>query len=69
MYLFFILKINTEYRTRQKRKIYKKRERKKERKNIITLEQYITRTIHDLPHFIKYEVTLKIHAHNIVFAY
>jgi hypothetical protein len=43
------------------------KKRKKERKHIITLEQYITR-IHDLPHFIKYKVTLKIHAHNTVYA-
>jgi hypothetical protein len=40
----------------KKGKIYKKRkrEREKERKHIITLERYITRTIHDLPHFVKY---------------
>ena len=32
----------------------REKERKKESKHIITLGQYITRTIHDLPHFIKY---------------
>jgi hypothetical protein len=47
----------------------RERERERERKHIITLEQYITRTIHDLPHFMKYKVTLKVHAHNTVYAY
>ena len=47
----------------------REKERKKESKHIITLGQYITRTIHDLPHFIKYKVTLKIHVHNTVYAY
>jgi hypothetical protein len=52
-----------------KKEDLQKRERDKERKHTITLKQYITRTIHDLPHIIKYKVTLKIHAHNIVYAY
>jgi hypothetical protein len=52
-----------------KKEDLQKRERKKERKHITTLEQYITRTIHDLPHFIKHKVTLKVHAHNTVYVY
>jgi hypothetical protein len=54
---------------KREREKERKKERKKESKHIITLEQIITRTIHDLPHFIKYKITLKVHAHNTVYAY